>query len=806
MKQRAPPFNELLIFLLFLALTCAMTWPWAINLRDALPDTGDPYYNSWMLWWNYHQTFTDPLNLFHANIFYPYRYTLAFSEHAYGLALIFFPLFALGLRPITVHGVAMLTGFAFSGYGAFRLARTLNLPDGAAWLVGIAFAFIPYRFHQISHLNYVFAGWIPLLLEALILFARRQSWKRAAWLGAAFLMNALTCVHWLILTVVPLLASSVFLIAHYKIWRDVRLWLRGAVCVGVASILLLPFLVPYLRVAKLYNFVRSADDVAYHSVRPVHWLTPEPQNKIWGRLGSRDAIAEKALFPGLLIPLLALAALLLAVSRISETKNDVAPGETEAHSNSNRIAAHESLIANTRAHRNFEVLMLGTLWAVIGFAGSFGMNFAFHRLLFEFVPLFRSIRVPARWAMICYLGLAILAGVGAMRCVEVVAQRLPGSTSKRVVLCYALILIALLFEQRTAPLQLTRGAVDPDAVTLKLKATEMRGGIVELPAGGVVNPLYVLRAADHARPLVTGYSGFVPPIENDIEIMTRARPVPDRLLDLFESIPVSYLVVHNSALLPESRLAIEDFLWRAMAAGRLRFVGNYGERDDLYAVVKIEPQAQSESPLPPRVTPRDFVNAANDFSPALPSEYRHAAYFVYRLYKASYGRHPRREELMRDAEAIMRGVTTSDPRWKERLENNKQLFVDEWTRRSAFADAYVGKADEEFTDALFANASSELSKAERSEIVKTTKSDERTRADVLLKVTNDEGFYLREYNTAYVLFMYFIYLERNPDDPPDGDMSGLNFWVDYLHRNGDHGELASIFQTSSERKARFGAR
>ena len=75
---RRPLPREILIFLAFLGLTVLMTWPWAAHLRDAVSDRGDPYLNAWILWWNYHQTFNDPLNLFHANIFYPYRYTLAF--------------------------------------------------------------------------------------------------------------------------------------------------------------------------------------------------------------------------------------------------------------------------------------------------------------------------------------------------------------------------------------------------------------------------------------------------------------------------------------------------------------------------------------------------------------------------------------------------------------------------------------------------------------------------------------------------------------------------------------------------------
>ena len=138
--------RELLVVLAFCLFTTLLTWPYATRLRDAVVDPGDPYLVSWIMWWDYHQTFRDPLNLFHSNTFYPLLYTLAFSEHCYGLALLFFPLFALGLRPLTVHAVALFLGFALSGYGAFRLARTLTGSWGVAWVAGVAFAFVPYRF------------------------------------------------------------------------------------------------------------------------------------------------------------------------------------------------------------------------------------------------------------------------------------------------------------------------------------------------------------------------------------------------------------------------------------------------------------------------------------------------------------------------------------------------------------------------------------------------------------------------------------------------------------------------------------
>ncbi|HYO63520.1 MAG TPA: hypothetical protein VER08_07685, partial [Pyrinomonadaceae bacterium] len=211
--RASPLLRESLILLSYFLLAAVMTWPWVTRLRDAVANVGDPYMIAWTLWWDYHQTFRDPLNLFHANIFYPHPYSLAFSEHDYGIALLFFPLFALGLRPLTVHSFATFCGFAFCAYSAFRLTRTLTGSGAAGFVAGVFFAFVPYRFNLLEHLHYLFAGWMPLTLEALVLFARARTWRRAAWLGAAFVMNALTCVTWMVLSLAPLALSAAYLVA-----------------------------------------------------------------------------------------------------------------------------------------------------------------------------------------------------------------------------------------------------------------------------------------------------------------------------------------------------------------------------------------------------------------------------------------------------------------------------------------------------------------------------------------------------------------------------------------------------------------
>ena len=53
--------REVGIVLGFCLLTGLMTWPWILHLRDAVADKGDPYMIAWTLWWDFHQTFHNPL-------------------------------------------------------------------------------------------------------------------------------------------------------------------------------------------------------------------------------------------------------------------------------------------------------------------------------------------------------------------------------------------------------------------------------------------------------------------------------------------------------------------------------------------------------------------------------------------------------------------------------------------------------------------------------------------------------------------------------------------------------------------------
>jgi hypothetical protein len=81
-------------------------------------------------------------------------------------------------------------------------------------------------------------------------------------------------------------------------------------------------------------------------------------------------------------------------------------------------------------------------------------------------------------------------------------------------------------------------------------------------------------------------------------------------------------------------------------------------------------------------------------------------------------------------------------------------------------------------------------------------------ATVLRKIVEHSAFKQAEFNRAFVLMEYLGYLRRNPDDPPDNNLSGFNFWLAKLNSfNGDFqkADMVKAFIKSTEYRGRFGS-
>ena len=87
-----------------------------------------------------------------------------------------------------------------------------------------------------------------------------------------------------------------------------------------------------------------------------------------------------------------------------------------------------------------------------------------------------------------------------------------------------------------------------------------------------------------------------------------------------------------------------------------------------------------------------------------------------------------------------------------------------------------------FVDTMNANAGNPLSTAERNQLVADLTNSVKSRAQALRTVAEHQTLFDAEQNKAFVLMQYFGFLRRNPDDAPDSDYTGYEFWLTKLNQ------------------------
>ena len=210
-------------------------------------------------------------------------------------------------------------------------------------------------------------------------------------------------------------------------------------------------------------------------------------------------------------------------------------------------------------------------------------------------------------------------------------------------------------------------------------------------------------------------------------------------------------------------------------------------------------------------------------------EFQQTGYLVERIYKAAYGdasgnstfpsAHQlsvpiiRFGEFLPDTQEIGQGVVVGQSGWETVLENNKQAFTSEFVQRSRFTSAYATSLTPgQFVNQLFTNAGVTPSTTDRNAAIAefgsaTNTGDVAARARALRRVAENATLNTQEFNRAFVLLQYIGYLRRNPNDTPDSDYTGYDFWLTKLNQfNGNFvsAEMVKAFITSSEYRQRFG--
>src|SRR5579863_842096 len=177
---------------------CALTALELRTLRWADPillwgRTGDPVFNLYVLKWSAHQLGLGLPDLWNANFFFPAKGTLAFSDHLLGPALQMLVLGRLGIlaNSISVYNLLLATSFALSVVVTSWVLRQSGCSWMAAVVGGAMYAFAPFRWAHLEHIQILLVQWAPLTLWLWHRLLTDPTWKRAWAFLAVYVLHLL---------------------------------------------------------------------------------------------------------------------------------------------------------------------------------------------------------------------------------------------------------------------------------------------------------------------------------------------------------------------------------------------------------------------------------------------------------------------------------------------------------------------------------------------------------------------------------------------------------------------------------------
>ena len=461
------------------ALAAVMSWPLAARPGSvARANTNDGRFSVWNVAWVAHALIDRDARVFDANIFHPHRGTLAYSEANLVAGAMAVPVYAATRDPILSHNVVVFAALVLAFFAAWALARRVTGSGAAGLLAGTAFAFCTYISAHTAHIQLLMVFVIPLSLLALHRFVERPGLTRAAAVGLALALAGLACGYYGIFSGLAVGLGVVWFAPGQSSQR--RYWLGVAAAVIVGAAVIAPAVRPYVELRRQTGFksapnleearMYSGDLASYARSGTIahQWLLERAPASVQQAL-RRDG---EVLFPGF-VPLA-----LMAVGLIAGFARKVSGF--------------------------YVALTVLAIWTSLGPAAGL------YTWLTDWVPMMSFLRTPVRAGIVALLGIAVLAAFG----------------------------LARLTRGRYGPL-LATAAVLLTAIELKASwplapvppVPQVYRHLATLPAAPVVELHFPYRRTDehqharymfwsmwHWRPLVNGYSDFIPPDFYDIAV------------------------------------------------------------------------------------------------------------------------------------------------------------------------------------------------------------------------------------------------------------------------------------------------
>ena len=495
------------------ALASILSYPTIVHPGSvARIDTDDGKFSVWNVAWVAHALIDGRDRVFDANIFYPHKGTLAYSEANLVAGVLATPVYAITGNPLAAHNVVVFTILVLAFVCMWALVRRLTGSWTAAIVAATAFAFAPYVASKTAHIQLLMVWVFPLVALAFHRFADSPGLARGAVLGVTLAVAALSCGYYGIFAGLTIGLAAVWFAIGQASQR--RYWLGLGAALLVAGALVAPVLRPYLAIRAEAGAARvvNLDEAREYSANLRAYLSSPSRVHEWvtERWLTRLGPAREGLFPGVIVSVFALFGIWIT-ARSATTSNWRKSDSPE------------------RSVSFYAVLALLAFWASLGPAAGL------YTWLAESTPFMSLLRAPARLGAVVIFALAVLAGFG-------LARRLSG---RRAWLAAALT-AAVVVEVAAVPWDLHEPDPLPEAV--RRLATLPRGGVVEFHFPYRQTDLfrharYMFDSMWHWQPLINGYSDFIPEDFREMAIPINDFPDP-KSFGILRAHEARYVVIH----------------------------------------------------------------------------------------------------------------------------------------------------------------------------------------------------------------------------------------------------------------------
>lgn len=592
MKPMTDGEKKLIALGLFGVLTLLLTYPQILHMATGVRDLGDPLLNTWILSWNIHKlSHLDFRNYFDTNIFFPNKHTLAYSEHLFSQSLFALPFWLISKNPVLAYNIVFLLAFLTSGWGMYLLARYLVKNEFAALVAGIIYAYSPFMFAHLSHIQVATAAGIPLAFLFLHRFFEKGRTRDMLCFAGFYVFQFLANGYYgLYLSFFAGLFIAVLTVAKKK-YKDGRFWLNFGLFIALATIAVGPFLSQYLVARHEMGFSR----VIGPSASLQSFLTTASINRLYGKITRTFMRPEGELFPGLVALALAVFGFLQMVKIKKMAREESRPakvisvlngivsgliflcsivivvmmvkGGREIHLGPGfRIKVHNLINPLfilallfilrwrfTKRHgmrkRRIFLWQGGLLWI---YAAIFGLAFIFtfgslgpYVWLHKYVPGFDGLRVPTRFHIFVMFSLAIFAAFGVRRLFA------SGPSPLKLLGMGAIVLLILLeYASMPVPVKTIEVKNQIPEVYRWLAAQKEDISLIELPLPFSDIPLAlqecprVYYSIYHWKNMVNGYSGYFPPVYDELCRRWTTMSMSQNFADL-KTLGVSHVIFHT---------------------------------------------------------------------------------------------------------------------------------------------------------------------------------------------------------------------------------------------------------------------